>query len=252
MNQLLNLFLHQNFIKIVTLIPLHWNKLWKLVTMDSHNWLNHRVKDAYRDEDHCVPGFNLIVIDIDGTCTMDMAATLLFDYRWLMHTTKSHTAASHRFRMIFPITHVIDLNSKDFKEYMAAVYQWLPFDVDTQTGQRSRKWETFKGTYQYNDGEILNGLQFIPKTKRAEEAKAIAINQTNMTSLERWFINNAQEGSRNGMLHRYATCLKDQGMDLESIKNNVLAMNSKITVPLDETEVLGTIILSVGRKMNVT
>ena len=103
---------------------------------------------------------------------------------------------------------------------------------------------TAKGKHFYNHGKLLDALQFIPKTKKAEEAFARLSEQGSLTSLERWFVNQAEEGNRNNCLFRYAACLVDMGQDLDSIKNNVLALNNKLRVPLDETEVLSTVILS--------
>ena len=40
----------------------------------------------------------------------------------------------------------------------------------------------------------------------------------------------------------------DMGQDLHSIQNNVMELNRKIDEPLDETEVLSTVVASVTRK----
>ena len=47
---------------------------------------------GYRDEAHCLPGINLVVIDVDEGIDLDTAKLLLQDYKYLMHTTKRHTA----------------------------------------------------------------------------------------------------------------------------------------------------------------
>jgi hypothetical protein len=227
-----------------------FDQLGAFVTMEGRHWVNHHLTPAnegaggYRDSEHCKPGFNLVVLDVDKGCTLKLAQHLLEDYTYLIHTTKSHSDLNHRFRIIMPISHVIELGEEEYKQFMRNVFDWLPISVDTQTGQRARKWMTAKGQHFYNHGKLLDALQFIPKTKKADEAFARLSEQGSLTALERWFVNQAEEGNRNNCLFRYAACLVDMGQDLDSIKNNVLALNNKLRVPLDETEVLSTVILS--------
>ena len=65
---------------------------------------------GYRDQDHAIPGLNLAVIDVDEGISIDTAKLLLKDYKYLIHTTKRHTNENHRFRVIFPLSHVLKLN----------------------------------------------------------------------------------------------------------------------------------------------
>lgn len=205
---------------------------------------------GYRDEKHAIPGFNIIVLDVENSVSIDTAKLLLKDYTYFMHTTKRHTQDSHRFRIVMPISHTLELDAKDFRDFMQNVYDWLPFEVDRQTGQRSRKWMTYPGQHWYNNGELLDALQFIPKTKKADERRKILSSQTSLSNLERWFINNAQEGNRNNHLLRYAYCLVDMGMDIDTITNNVQALNRKLESPLPDEEILTTIIISASKKIH--
>ena len=227
-----------------------FEKLHNLVSKAGYHWVNHLLKDAYRDEAHVIPGYNIICLDVEHSISLDTAKLLLNDYKYLMHVTKRHTSKSHRFRVILPLSHTLELDSKDFRDFMNNIYDWLPFEVDRQTAQRARKWLTNKGDYWYNDGQLLDTLQFVPKTKKAEEHKAIVAGQGNLSALERWFINNTQDGNRNQHLLRYAYALIDMGQDLASIQNNVLQLNSKLTMPLDENEILSTVIASATRKFH--
>jgi hypothetical protein len=149
-----------------------------------------------------------------------------------------------------PLSHHVELSDKDFKDFMKNIFDWLPFDVDTQTGQRARKWMTCKSNHWYNYGELLDTLQFVPKTKKAEEHKAIISTQTNLTNLEKWFINNAESGNRNIKIRNYALMLVDAGYDLDVITNKVLSLNSRIAEPLEEAEVMSTIMVTVSRKLH--
>jgi hypothetical protein len=205
---------------------------------------------GYRAEDFVIPGFNLVVVDVDGGTSIDLVKLCLQDYMYIIYTTKRHEPNNHRFRVIIPTSHVLELNAKDYRGFMSNVYEWLPFDVDTQTNERSRKWLTNKGDIYYNNnGQLLDVFQFVPKTKKAEQQKQQTAQLTNLTALERWFVRQAEEGSRNNMLTRYAFVLIDMNLDFDSIKNNVLALNNKLSEPLDESEILGTIMVTVNRRL---
>lgn len=225
-----------------------FEKLHKLCCKDGYHWVNHSLRDAYRDEKHVIPGFNLVVLDVEKSVSVDIAQRLLEDYTHFIYTTKRHTDKEHRFRIVMPLSHTLELNAQDYREFMQNLYDWLPFEVDRQTCQRARKWLTNNGKSWYNDGLLLEALQFVPKTKKADEQKAILAEQTNMTNLERWFVNQADKGNRNNMLIQYAYACMDFGQDLHSIQSNVLELNRKLKEPLEETEVLSTVIQSVTRK----
>lgn len=227
-----------------------FEKLHQLTQLQGMHWVNHHLKGGYRNEDNAIPGFNLVVVDVDGTTTIDLAKELLKGYKFLLYTTKSHTADEHCFRIILPINFELKLDAKDYKEFMSNIYQWLPFEVDTATNQRARKWLSHSGSYEYCDGELLDALPFIPKTSKNEERKAKLKDQQSLDNLERWMINNIGDGNRNNLLHRYAMVLVDNGLSLNDVTDKVLALNSKIPDSLDETEVMMTIMTTVKNKLN--
>jgi hypothetical protein len=226
-----------------------FSELYKLVTQDGLHWVSHHLLDGYRREDNAIPGVNMIVLDVEKSIPISTAQMLLKDYTYLLHTTKRHTDEDNRYRIIMPISHTLELDAREFKEFMNNIFDWLPFEVDRATGQRSRKWLTCNGKHWYNDGETLDALQFVPKTKKAEERRAILLDQTNLTNFERWFVNNTSNGNRNGMLVRYAFALIDMGQDFNSISNNVLALNKKLPEPLDEREILSTVLASTNQRL---
>lgn len=225
-----------------------FNQLHNLVNRPNLHWVNHKLKDGYRDEAHCVPGVNLVVLDVENSISVDTAKLLLKDFKYLLHTTKRHTDKDHRFRVLLPLSHLLELDAKDFKEFMQNIFDWLPFEVDTMTGQRSRKWLTHKGEYWYNDGELLDALQFVPKTKKADERKQVYTQLRSLDNLERWFIANTAEGNRNHSLLKFAYCLIDDGLDMTSVHSRVMSLNSKLPEPLEEAEVLSTVLVSANRK----
>ena len=64
-----------------------WTQLERLVTGTDLHWLNHHVHGGHRTEDTCIPGFNMIVLDIDGTMNLSTAKMLMKDYAAIYYTT---------------------------------------------------------------------------------------------------------------------------------------------------------------------
>jgi hypothetical protein len=227
-----------------------FTKLSKMVTTPGLHWCNHFLKKGYRSEDTVVPGCNMVVLDVEGSVDIPTAQLLLKDYTWLMHTTKRHTSNNHRFRIIMPLSHMVELDRKEYRGFMKNIYEWLPFDVDTATSDRCRKWLTHKGKSWYNEGEhLLDALQFVPKTKKAEDQKKLLAGQTNLTALERWAVNQAEDGNRNHTLARHAFTMVEMGYDLDIITSKVLELNEKLSDPLDESEIHRTILISVNKRI---
>jgi hypothetical protein len=206
---------------------------------------------GYRDEAHCLPGINLAVIDVDEGIDIDTAKLLLIDYKYLMHTTKRHTATEHRFRVIFPLSHILKLSSVDYRTFMDNIYDWLPFKVDAQTNQQSRKWLCNAPHYWYNDGKILDALQFIPKTKKNEERINTLNKYQSLDHVQRWFLNSTNSGNRNNQLIRYSLMLVDSGRNYESIQDAVMDFNAKLPNSLPEDEIQSTIMRTVSKKIAI-
>lgn len=227
-----------------------FDKLHLLTQNQGLHWVSHHLMNGYRNEENAIPGFNLVVLDVEGSVNMSTAMTLLKDYKFHIHTTKRHTDQDNRFRIILPINYTLTLDAKDYKEFMNNIYEWLPFEVDTSTNQRSRKWLCHSGHYEYNDGVLLDALPFIPKTAKNEARKELHNSQQAMDNLERWVINHIGDGNRNNMLLRYALILVDAGFDFEGIRSRVIALNDKIPDKLDEAEIMGTIMITTGKALS--
>lgn len=227
-----------------------FDQLHKLTQANGLHWVAHHLNGGYRNEENCIPGFNLVVIDVDGGVNISTAKLLLKNYKFLIYTTKRHTDDEQRFRIIFPINYALEMDAKDYKEFMANIYSWLPFDVDTATNQRARKWLSNDGFFEYNDGEMLDALPFIPKTSKNEERRSLMDSQQSMDNLERWVINNIGDGNRNNMLLRYSMILLDGGFDFESIRSRVMQLNDKIADKLEESEVMGTVMVTVAKAIS--
>lgn len=226
-----------------------FDKLHVLTQKDGLHWANHQFVEGHRCEDKAIAGFNMIVLDIDCGVSMSTAQMLLKEYKALFYTTKRHTKDDHRFRVILPMNYKLKLNARDYREFMENLFEWLPFDVDRATGQRARKWLSHDGYYEYQDGYLLDILPFIPKTSKNETYKQQILDQQGMDNLERWVVNHTGDGNRNNMVLRYAMVLVDAGFDFDTIRQKVFSMNQKLDDPLLESELMGTVMVTVSKTL---
>lgn len=227
-----------------------FDKLHKMTTAKNIHYTAHAFESGYRDSEHAIAGFNLAIFDIDSGCTLEAAQALLKDYTHLISTTKRHTETKHRFRILMPLSHFMILTPGKYSQFMQNLFQWMPFEVDIATKDIARKWESCENAQHfYNAGQLLDATEFIPQTKKAENNRKFLDNYSSLDALERWFLKNTEEGNRSNMLIKYAYALVDNGYDSTSIQQRVLSFNSKLSRPLDEGEILTTIMVSVAKKL---
>lgn len=223
-----------------------WNGLHKLVCFPTTmNYCSHHFKNMHRDSEHAEQSFNLLILDVDKGLNMETCKTLLKDYKFLIATTKRHTEKDNRYRIILPMTHTLKMNQEEYKEFMKNVFDWLPFEVDEQTGDIARKWSSHKGDHYYNDGQLFPAMNFIPNTKKQRELKDSIEMYGSLDALQRWFAMNIGDGSRNVMMHKYAMALLDKGLSSETIRYSLEDMNAKLEKPLPMKEIDSTIMFSV-------
>lgn len=232
--------------------PAPFHKLHMLTQAQGMHWCNHAFEQGHRADQNVIPGFNMVVIDVDGDVPLSTVHDLMKDYRFMTYTTKRHTPEVNRFRLIMPINYVLKLDTDDYKEFMANVFEWLPFKTDESADQRSKKWETFQnGTYHYNlEGELLDSRNFIPKTAQNEEYRAGMQQLESLDNLERWFAQRMVNGNRNNQMIKYALALVDSGMIFTDVENAVMAFNNRLSNPLSEDELRTTILVTVAKKMH--
>lgn len=229
------------------LVP--FNQLHVLTQEPGMHWCNHSLKNGHRSEETVIAGFNAVVLDIDGTVSLDTAHELMKEYKFMTYTTKRHTDEENRFRLIIPINYNLELDTEDYKEFMNSLMEWLPFETDESANQRSKKWESFDGDYFYNEeGHLLDALKFIPKTTRNEQHKKGMQQIDSMDNLERWFAQRIAAGNRNNQMIKYALALVDSGMNLQDVSNQVHAFNKKLNNSLSETEIDSTILATVAKR----
>lgn len=242
----------------------HWayNNLCEKVPFDQlHNltqakgmhWANHHFRNGHRAEENVIPGFNLVVIDVDEGINVDTAMELMKEYKFLLYTTKRHTEEQHRFRMIFPTNYTLELDSEDYKEFMNGVLTWLPFKTDESANQRAKKWESFDGgVFHYNqEGELFDVLPFLPKTTKNEQYRQQFQKVESLDNLERWFAQRIATGSRNNQMLKYALALVDTGMSLIDVQKQVAAFNGKLNTPLPASEIDTTIMKTVAKRYHI-
>lgn len=226
-----------------------FDKLHTLAQAPGYHWANHHFSKGHRSEENVIPGFNMIVIDVDGGIPIETVHELMAEHKFMTYTTKRHTAAENRFRLIIPMNYYLELDEDEYKEFMNAVMAWLPFKTDESANQRSKKWESFSGgQVKYNmEGELLDILPFIPKTSRNEAYREQTRKLESLDNLERWFAARIAQGNRNNQLIKYAYALVDSGMTYPDVTERVLGFNKQLSNGLTEEELQATILQSVAK-----
>jgi hypothetical protein len=214
------------------------------------HWCNHHFKNDHRSEENAIPGFNLVVIDVDEGISLATVHELMQDYKFLTYTTKRHTEEHNRFRLILPINYYLELDNDEYKEFMRSLFAWLPFKTDEGSEKREKKWESFPGgEYHYNmEGSLLDALDFIPKTSRNEGFKNQNKDLQSLDNLERWFAQRIASGNRNNQMLKYALTLVDSGWALHDVLNQVRTFNSQLSTPLPDSEIDSTISVTVAKR----
>lgn len=229
-------------------------------TPKEYVWCNHhfnadneedRAKNlGHRDRQHVQNNFNCIVLDIDSGTSIESFSDVFKEYTYYLHTTKRHTDAVNRFRVIIPLKYQLNLSADVYKEFMSNILNALPFQVDVHSCCPETMWSTYNGKQgKYNTGELFDPLPFIPKTSRNEEMNKTRAELKKLDKLQAWFVLNTNEGNRNNMLYRYAVMLMDFKKSYEEIEKSVIKLNNQLKLPLSEDEIYSTILYSIDKKM---
>ena len=231
-----------------------FSRIHELTQKSGLHWANHHFLDNHRAEVDAIPEFNTVILDVDGGVSLQTAMLVLQDYTAHYYTTKRHQVLEgdiqhgDRFRIILPLKYTLKQDAEDFKEFMTNIYESLPFKVDTCTGQRSKKWETYAGTHTYTEGILLDPMPYIPKTSINEERQRSIKALGNLDSAERWFAARMVNGNRNDSLNKFALMLKDSGMLYAEVEQRVTEFNGKLDDPLSAVELNTTILKSIATK----
>ena len=231
-----------------------WDKLPKLLLGNDLHFTNHWLAAGehnmgHRSEANIIEGCNFIVLDIDGTASLELSRSVLEDFKYYIYTTKSHKDDDHHYRIVMPLSHKVRLNRDAFQNFMRNIYNWLPFEVDVAAKDRCRKWASHPGQLEENDGILLDATQFIPNTVRQEKLSLAAEGLKNLPALERWFALQMSAGNRNNMLARFAFVLVDSGLSLPEIETRVICLNNSQSDKLSMAEIQQTVLRSVAQRI---
>jgi len=226
----------------------------RIVTQGLH-WITHHLSEESRSEKACIPGFNFIVLDIDNDSTgpyvpRKVAEELLGQYMFISYETKSSKPNHERYRIVLVTSHFMKLDAEAYAEMMKKIYDFIPFQVDRATNQRSRKWLGHDSNIKLNKGtELFNILEFIPDSEAAANLEHERKTLKASTRLEHWFLRQIIKGApRNNTLFRYAAVLNDSNMSVADIEATVRELNSKLPSPLSDKELVSTIFKSIKSK----
>lgn len=242
-----------------------FDQLATLTQADGMHWCNHHFRKNHRAEENVIAGFNMIVIDVDGTIGMDMCHELMKDYKFMTYTTKRHNEvigtdedgnAVHgpdRFRLMIPMNYYLELDTEEYKEFMNNIMAWLPFETDESANQRAKKWMSNpKGTYHFNlDAPLLDVREFIPRTSKNETFHERMQQVQSLDNLERWFAGRMATGNRNNQMIKFALALVDSGKNFNEVSSIVKAFNKKLGNSLSEDELNSTVLVTVAKRYTV-
>jgi hypothetical protein len=227
-----------------------FDDLPKLLGAPGLHWCNHHFDKEHRLEDNVIEGFNMLVVDVDNSISLDAVHELLKEYTFITATTKRHTDQENRFRLILPANYNLALDKADYRTFMDNFLLWLPFDSDKAANQRSKKWMTNGDTVikVHRGTALIDVLPFIPKTKKNAEYVNSVADLGNLDHLERWFLNNMDVGNRNNNLLNFAMMLRDAGCAYDELTSKVKNLNERSVSPLSKDEVEMTVLKSVAQK----
>lgn len=232
-----------------------FSDIGELTKLDGYHWTTHHFIDGHRNGANVIPGFNLLVLDVDESVDIATVQLLLSDYKYHIYTTKRHQTTDpetgekygDRFRVVLPMNYQLSLSEEDYHEFMVNISEGLPFTIDEGTFQRCKKWLCNDGIQFDNDGQLFDALPYIPKTTKNEARKTVLTDQASLNNMERWFMNNTGAGNRSNQLVKYALMLVDAGKTATEVTEIVLDLNAKLPQPMKESEVMATIIVSASK-----
>lgn len=227
------------------------------VNITNKHFCIHKFQNGHRNKQNVIPGFNCLVLDVDGDISLNYAKQLFDKYYHYIYTTKRHTQNEHRFRIMLPLKYVLRFDSDQYKSFINNFLNWIPCSLkDSSMTDISKKWLTHKTSIHflnYNDDlELLDPIPFIPRTKKNEDLNNEFKKLGSLPNLQRWFImemtKNGIWENRNNNLFKYACILKESGYTYDELEKDILSFNKKLDLPLDESELKRTVLTSIHKK----
>ncbi|AUR93628.1 primase [Vibrio phage 1.188.A._10N.286.51.A6] len=236
-------------------VRMPFSKLAELVLRPNGRYTNHHLQGGMRNDAAVIKGFNVLVIDMDDGTPIKYLKSVLEDYTYILHITKRHTSQHNRCRILIPMTHNVEVDDEVFKETLASIRDFFPFEMDASTIDRCRMWSSEpKGKKVItNAGKLFEILPHIPRTHKNQEMREQITELTAMQldGLQRWVVIHADKLGRNNTLLRYAKALTDAGFNSHTITSHVSAMNKRLPSPLSQQELQQTIFKTIKKKASV-
>lgn len=221
------------------------------------DWFSFIHYSGTRNQKNAIPVVNTIAFDIDDMLKLELAQNLLIPYAYIIYTTRNHQKEKNgfvadRYRIILPLKKEFryeDVNH--YKEFVKNIAYILGIEnaVDYSTVEPSRLWYTNSEALVYTNRikELFDTTLAIPDTKE-QLAVSNALRVVDTANLDKridgatkWAVSNAITGSRNTILFRYGTMVKDITGDKQEAKDMVLYVNSLLSDALSEIEIEKTI-----------
>ena len=217
----------------------------------NHHFKNGEVSHGTRAKANVLEGFNMAIFDIDED-KMSPAALhkLLAKTNHVIATTKSHTPAEPRYRLLLPMSHTLSLNDEQYKQFCRNLAFWLPVKADTSAFQREKKFRTWNTSKVWStlDGDNLDAMQFYPSTSVSDQLVSRHGKVVGLNGIQRWVVLNCTEGQRNQILYRYGCILAEHNLDAAQITAKITEINEKIDSPLSSDELQATVLKSLDSK----
>lgn len=219
--------------------------LWKVTSLEKLNYSPTEFKNGYRKSENCLPGNNLIVLDIDEGWTVENAYEFLtkHDLMALIATTKSHQKeksgkVNDRFRILLPTYKSQDGGPIEFQHQMKSVFKFFDDKPDKGTCDMAR---FYYGNPKSNDYIYTNGWKLLDweQFKRNPEFnnhEQDLVKSKNLNLIENYWINQAVQGRRNNTFFKAYMFFKDEGYTNGEIYERIKKLNKRIEKPLDEVE----------------
>ena len=223
------------------------------------HWVNHHLEDNHRLKANVIPGFNVLVFDVDDGTPIEAAMRIFEGVYAVYYDTKSSTAKHNRYRILVPTSHILELDAEDYSEFMKNLLNDIPVQIDSSVCEREHKWQTWDAgadivtTHVVNkhevDCKLFNVLDYIPRTSKNEERIKRAKDYASLDGLQYWVMSTTAEGNRNRQLYRYAMILVESGHDYDEIHSMVKQMNDGLKDGISDKEIANTIMSSIARKL---
>lgn len=214
----------------------------KLVSKEEGYWSNHHYGDSDRVEGNVVEGFNVIAFNIDLEVSISALKELLKEYIYFLYLHDDI------FTIVFPISHIVNLDKDSYKQFINNIKYFMPFNViDDKVPLRSERFGCNKTKSLYNnDGDIIDILKFIPNTSKEEEWHESLEHIEQLTNLERWYFKDSHNGSKIKSMIKYGQILSMSGLDIESIKTRINELNFKLKPKLSIKELSKEVFTQIG------